>query len=90
MNGGYKIIWKLSDGHEACIKQKCHCFEDFTEPLACFCVSKNIMVKGIKIYKLLLYVVRIPIQYSFVIKFSIFSFYFVITCTICNGFYTIK
>ena len=32
MNQGYKTIWKL---------QKFYCFEDFTQLLAFFCVSKN-------------------------------------------------
>ena len=31
-------LWTL----KAHIKQKCYCFEDFTEPMAFFCVSKNI------------------------------------------------
>ena len=39
INGVYKIkLWKLS----ACIKQKWfYYFEDFSQPLAFFCVSKN-------------------------------------------------
>ena len=43
MNGGYKVIWKLSYGKKStCIKQKFYCFEDFTQPLAFSCVSKSI------------------------------------------------
>ena len=40
MNGGYTIkLWKLG----ACIKLKLFdCFEDFSQLLAFFCVSKNI------------------------------------------------
>ena len=60
MNGGYEMIWKLSYGWNnalvisyakvvsyACIKGK-FCFEDFTKPLAFFCVSKNIKISCIK------------------------------------------
>ena len=38
INGGYEMIWKFS----AYIKRKFYCFEDFSKPLAFFCVSKNI------------------------------------------------
>ena len=31
------MMWKLS----ACVKQKFYSLEDFTKPLAFFCVSKN-------------------------------------------------
>ena len=35
-------LWKLSSCY---IKQKFYCFEDFTKPMAFFCVSKGIKGK---------------------------------------------
>ena len=46
-NGMEIKLWKLSE----CVKWKFYCFEDFTELLAFFCVSKNInRRKGIKTF----------------------------------------